>query len=100
VTGNAGARCSTQTPLGPARRTLNIAVVNCCAQFAGQGQQNNDGRQVTVSEFAQAFMTQPARANNAGEQSGDMGAIYIEIYNAVKATEADQVVLRDFVQLY
>ena len=97
VTGNAGARCSNQTPLGPLRRTLNIAVVNCCAQAE---ELSGGDRRVKITEWAEAFITEPAQANNSGGQNGDMGAVYVEVYNAVKADESDRVVLRDYVQLY
>ncbi len=97
VNGNQGAQCSNSTPLGPARRTLNVAVVNCCEQA---DQLSSGQRHVTVTEWAEAFLTEPAQANNSGGNTGDLGAIYVEIYNVVKANASDRVVLRDYVQLY
>ena len=103
VTGNAGAQCSNQTPLGPTRRRLYIAVVNCCEQADAL---SGGDRHVAVTEFAEAFLTEPVCHGSVCDNSGvtgndpDKGAIYVEIYNAVKAKDADQVVLRDYVQLY
>lgn len=97
VNGNQGASCSNQTPLGPLRRTLNIAVVNCCDQAE---ELSGGERRVKITEWAEAFITEPAQANSSGGQNDDLGAIYVEVYNAVKADESDRVVLRDYVQLY
>jgi len=97
VNGNQGAQCSNSTPLGPARRTLSLAVVNCCEQA---DQLSGGQRHVTVTEWAEAFITEPAKANNSGGNTGDLGAIYVEVYDAVKPNDSDRVVLRDYVQLY
>jgi len=97
VNGNGGAQCSNSSPLGPARRTLNVAVVNCCEQA---DQLSSGQRRVKITEWAEVFMTEPAKANNSGGNTGDLGAIYIEVYNAVKANDSYRVVLRDYVQLY
>jgi len=92
-----GAMCSQSTPLGPYRRTLNVAVVNCCEQSE---QLSSGQRRVKITEWAETFLTEPAQANNSGGNTGDMGAIYVEVYNVVKANDSDRVVLRDYVQLY
>ena len=97
ISGNEGAQCSTQTPLGPARRTLYLAVVNCCEQSANL---SGGDRRVKITEWAEAFITEPAQANNSGGNTGDLGAAYVEVFNAVKADESDRVVLREYVQLY
>jgi len=99
---NGSGQCSTAAPLGTLRRRLYIAVVNCCQQSA---ELSGGQRRVHVTEFAEAFMTEPACHGSTCNDpdvgnNDDKGAIYVEIYNAVKASDANQVVLRDYVQLY
>ncbi len=97
MAGATGAQCSTQTPLGPARRTLYVAVTNCCEQSENL---SSGQRRIKITEWAETFITEPAQANNSGGNTGDLGAIYVEVFNAVNAYESDRVVLRDYVQLY
>src|SRR5262249_308106 len=89
------AECSAPTTKsGPDRRPLYVAGVNCCAQA---DQLSGGSRQVAVTEFAQVFMTQAACheqsgcANDTTGSDTDKGAIYVEIINAVKANQANQV---------
>jgi hypothetical protein len=97
VSGAAGASCSTVPALGPSRRVLYIAVVNCCDQAE---ELSSGERRIKITEFAKAFMTEPANATSGGGNNEELGALFLEVFDAVPAGDADEVILRDYVQLY
>lgn len=89
-------QCSQTAPLGPERRSLFLASVNCVKHA---NVLNSGDRIVPVHEIIEAFMTEPADKTGQGA-SGDKGAIYVEVKAAMKPGDALNVVLRDLIQLY
>jgi hypothetical protein len=89
--------CSNVDSVGPERRSLFVAIVNCVEHEEAL---NSGNRIVPVQEFAEVFLTELADHNGAGGGSGDKGAIYIELKRAMKPGDAENVVLRDLIQLY
>jgi Flp pilus assembly protein TadG len=88
-----GQQCATAGAAPDDRRKLSLAVVNCCAQKAALGA---GGREVRITEFAQAFLTEPASAGGGGAPA----TIHVEVVRAFAPDEADGIVLRDYVQLF
>ncbi len=91
-----GPQCNAANVMGPARRLLYLAMINCgeYADELGGGQRNN----IPVQEYLEVFLNEPAAHGNGPHD--EKGTIYVEVTRGTGPTSLSNIVQREIIQLY